>query len=287
MLCPTIVSDFENNLILYFFSAMPQVLGTMLALLGAFYPTRSLSIKTEIGEIYKSVREKIADFNKNGGFNLHARQEVRRLMQLLAPEDKKIAEKFYHLEAHELIFLSYLDSFGKLSLSDYDMESIKENFESIQEQYNKAVFTFDARKGIILENLFGTPLFNSEDLIKTQYLNSLEFRNTLFMIMTGLQKIELYKQMKKSVRKVFIYNGLILGFFIGSFIFLRLTINSVLMHNLFLWAGAFLALSSAYSMIYYVYNSVSEIAQTSLLGLNFMDWGKALTIWIKGRSSKK
>lgn len=67
--------QFENNLILYFFSMVPQVLGTMLALIGAFYLTRSDSIKTDIIYDIELFGNLMEDVHVNTNLNMLTKEQ--------------------------------------------------------------------------------------------------------------------------------------------------------------------------------------------------------------------
>ena len=152
MLCPTIVSDFENNLILYFFSAMPQVLGTMLALIGAFYPSRSGTIRNEVRELNNVIQKKVNEIIKIGGLPFYSNRAINLLAQNLQGDDKAIARSVYLMEDQELIFQEDLKNLDSLVYSENSLAEIKTHYTSFVFHFNQALATFYTRKEQLIDN---------------------------------------------------------------------------------------------------------------------------------------
>jgi hypothetical protein len=286
MLFQTIVSDFENNLILYFFSAMPQVLGTMLALLGAFYPSRSGNLRNEVRELNNVIQKKVYEFNKIGGLPYYSKKEVNSLTHQLLGDDRSIALSVYYMEDQELIFQNDFDTIEKLVFSEYSLVDINTLYRSFVFHYHQALATFFTRKERLIDK--NSDLMSKyPSLVVRSYFILYEIGEIVSLMKSAQNNIDLYNKMRQSIKDLFVFNGMVLIFFILSFLLLKYTSDSILIHKSFLYLGASFAAISAYSMIYYVYNSVSEKAQTSLFGFNIRINLKRVILWIKGKWRKK
>jgi hypothetical protein len=286
MLCPTNVTDFENNLILYFFSAMPQVLGTMLALIGAFYPTRAGTIRNEVRDLFNEIQKNVSEIVKIGGLKYYSNRAMNLLASNLQGEDKKVASLVYKMEDQELIFHDDLKTLDSSVYSENSLEEIKTIYSSFVFHFNQAVATFFTRSERLISK--NSDLMSRYPILAIRpYFNIREIGEIISMMNNSKSKIELYNNIKQSIKDLFIFNGTILIFFILSFLLLKFSSDSICIHQTLLFTGVGLAAISAYSMIYFVYNSVSEKAQTSLFGFNIRINLKRVIPWIKGKWRKK
>lgn len=280
MLSPTFVSDFENNLILYFFSAMPQVLGTMLALLGAFYPSRSGNIRNEIRDFNNLIQKKIYEIDKKDALNIVRRKHKDHLTAQLQESDKLFADRIYNMGKQDFQFYEDYVALYKYNFLEHSFEEIRKFYTHFIEDWNQSYEAFYEQISRIREQnsdfeakypaLDIDPPFSSQQIVEI-----------LLLMGNSNKNIELFYSMKQRTKDVFVFNGCILVLFIISFLFLKYTSNSSLLHDIFLYVGAVIASTSAYSMIYYVYNSVSGNVQTSLFGLNLRKRCKNLFLWAK------
>jgi hypothetical protein len=269
----TITNDFGNNLILYFYSAMPQVLGTMLALLGAFYPIRASGIKHEILEYYQGAKNKI-NVVINIGLKRYGDTAISQVKAALHyPENERnFVDDIFVVTPPEEAFEEFLISVANSSYSGItNIGIIEADIKLIKKSYDQACRELNIRIAKHSKELNPKLIAVGNYSFDNTYLFRKEYRDLNECVALCWDKIKILNILKSNIKKVFVFNGCVLITFIIAFIFLHYTVCSSFIHYAFLIGGTCLASLSAYSMIYYVYNTVSENLQTTLF---WIPWKK-------------
>jgi hypothetical protein len=262
--------DFENNLVLYFYSAMPQVLGTMLALIGAFYPSRSQQLKEEIQGIHSIIRDNILKAIRDDSFNkwykssiaymkmdpnipTHEHDDFEKKILALSKEESDFYGSLIEYEAVSNVPFSLERLFNKSEMLKLSFANAEREFSERVYQTSRKYFKSIQNKSDFLNKFYGSRYDNSEIIMKQVNFINKRIRNLL--------------NIKKNLKALYIFNGIILTIFINSFIFLSYTSHSFMLHRLFVIGGAILASLSICTMILYIYKTISEKQLTSLFNI--------------------
>lgn len=257
---------------------MPQALGTMLALLGAFYPARDGSLKKEIIELQSGLKRKIQDSNRLNQLFLWYANRATRLSSVVGmgpSEIRDLRREFEKLTLSEKEFIESLTQFANATYSEVEISKLKNDLSSIQMKFIKAETYFHTRYDPVVNQYLD---HYDDDNEKNRKKHEVDFRfgNDLIReIMSEIsmtqRRISLLNSIKKNIKNLFVFNGIVVILFIISFVFLSKTASSYCLHMVFLISGVVLASLSVYSLVYYVYNTVTERVQISLFGIRLRE----------------